>query len=56
VPGHTHLLRGTDQEPFWDCQYIQQIVPRVRDHADGADIATIIEQSLRLGCIDATQW
>lgn len=51
-----HLLRGTNQGSFWDCHYIERIVNRVRDHADPAHITTIIEEALRLGCVDATQW
>jgi hypothetical protein len=33
-----------------------KIVPDLRDGADLADINSIIEEAIRLGCNDATQW
>jgi hypothetical protein len=50
-----HLLVGTSP-PFWDCHYLAEIVPELRDSADEADVRRIREQGLRLGCIGAAAW
>lgn len=44
-----HLLRGTE-EPFYDCPEIQRIIRALADNAEPADITSIREQALRLGC------
>lgn len=50
-----HLTQGT-QPPFWDCRFLANILPRLRNGADPADINTIIGEAIRLGCHNATQW
>lgn len=50
-----HLMRGT-LAPFWRCHELARIVPALRNHAALADINAIVEEALRLGCSDATQW
>jgi hypothetical protein len=50
-----HLLRGT-QPPFWQCRDLANIVPQLRNEANPEDITTIIEEAIRLGCHNATQW
>jgi len=50
-----HLTRHTE-EPFWQCHELAELVPQLRNKADTTDINTIIEQALRLGCSNATQW
>ena len=50
-----HLMRDT-QRPFWQCHELAELVPKVRNNADRADIDTIIEHALRLGCDNATRW
>ncbi len=51
-----HLLRHT-QQPFWDCDQIQRIVNDLKDtSAASADLTTIREQALRLGCVNSPNW
>jgi hypothetical protein len=50
-----HLLRGT-QTPFWGCHDLREFIPQVRGVAESADLESIIEQALRLGCADAANW
>jgi hypothetical protein len=50
-----HLLRGTEG-PFWGCNYLVRMVPRLREWSDPVDVNVIVEQAIRLGCSDATGW
>lgn len=50
-----HLLKGT-QQPFWDCHYLDKIVPRLRSAAPSSDFTTIVEEAMRLGCSGAQRW
>jgi hypothetical protein len=50
-----HLLRST-QSPFWECHDLANIVPQIRDIANPDDTSTIVEEAIRLGCHNATQW
>ena len=49
-----HLMRGT-QPPFWGGHYLAKIMPELRRGADPADIETIVEEAIRLGCEGALQ-
>lgn len=50
-----HLLRGT-QQPFWVCQKLAAIVPKLAEHAEPADLEAIREGGLRLGCSEGPGW
>jgi hypothetical protein len=49
----THLLKGT-QQPFYGCHYLREVTQALKDQDIGVE--PIIEQALRLGCIDAPAW
>ena len=50
-----HLLKHT-QPPFWSGHALAELVPRLRESAEPADVDVIIEEALRLDCPDAPDW
>ena len=51
----THLLQGTSG-PFYDCYELAQVIRRFRVQLPEKDLTPIIEESIQLGCSDATSW
>jgi hypothetical protein len=50
-----HLLRG-NQQPFYDCYFLRDVVRRLREQPTPADVTAILGQAVRLGCGDAPTW
>ena len=50
-----HLLRG-NQQPFYDCHFLRDVVRRLREQPTPADVTAILDQAVRLGCSDAPTW
>lgn len=51
----THLLAGT-QSPFYVAYSLATLVPRLRAVIGADGVRPIVEQALRLGCTDASDW
>jgi hypothetical protein len=52
----THLLRNTP-EPSWDLQhYLPEMVQALKRGEPSPDLAPLIDEATRLGCIDAPEW
>ena len=50
-----HLLKGT-VPPFYDCWSLREVVELMKSQSPAPDTADILEQALRLGCLDAPAW